>query len=159
MGVRTAAAEGLLLEHYLDAPVESYLSGVAGRPVDRDGVVELGNLAVAHPGAARWMIVALNAYLRGAGFSWVALTAVPALRNAFRRLGLPLTELAPARGEALGAERATWGSYYQTRPVVVAGDVEEGFARLERTLYLEQAHCLLAGLWEHALATGRGVAR
>ena len=154
MGIRAARDERLLLEHYLDAPVEEVIAERRGVAVARDSVVELGNLAVAHAGAARWMIVALNAYLGGAGFQWVTLTAVPALRNAFARLDLPLTPLAEADGARLGEERAVWGRYYETHPVVMAGDISEGFDRLTRAMRLEQAYELLRGMWERALAAG-----
>ncbi len=155
MGVRSAAQEGLLLEHYLDAPVEEVIRVRTGAAVRRDGVVELGNLAVAHAGAARWMIVALNAFLRGAGVEWVTLTAVPALRNAFGHVGIDLTALAQADGSRLGAARHRWGSYYDRKPVVLAGNVAHGFARLQQAMELEQACALLRGLWEQSLADGR----
>ena len=156
MGIRAADHEPLLLEHYLDRPVEQEIArSVPGCNPHRSAVVELGNLVISHAGAARCMIIALNAYLRGAGFDWVVLTAVPGLRNAFRRLHLPLTELAEADGERLGEARHAWGRYYEQRPVVVAGCVAEGFDRLERAFQLEQAMGLLHGLWNHALNAGR----
>lgn len=155
MGVRSAAAEPLFLEQYLDAPVEQIIPARGGCPVQRERVVELGNLAVAHAGAARWMIVALSAFLRGAGVEWVALTAVPALRNAFHHLGIQLTELAPADAGRLGADRARWGRYYDSAPVVLAGNVAQGCERLEQTMQLEHACALLRGLWERSLADGR----
>ncbi|MEW6646230.1 MAG: thermostable hemolysin [Pseudomonadota bacterium] len=155
MGVRSAAQQTLFLEQYLDAPVEQVIHSRGGCAVRRERVVELGNLAVAHAGAARWMIVALNAFLRGAGVEWVALTAVPALRNAFAHVGIDLTELAQADGARLGAARARWGSYYDSKPVVLAGDVAQGFERLQQAMQLEQACALLRGLWEQSLADGR----
>ncbi|GAB6044117.1 thermostable hemolysin [Endothiovibrio diazotrophicus] len=156
MGIRAADREPLLLEHYLDGPVEREIARAIPNATPRRGaIVELGNLVVNHAGAARCMIVALNAYLRGAGFDWVVLTAVPGLRNAFRRLGLPLTELAEADGTRLGEARHAWGRYYDHRPVVVAGNVADGFDRLEQAFRLERALGLLHGLWEHALSAGR----
>lgn len=155
MGIRSAEQQRLFLEQYLDAPVEAVISARTGAAIRRGGIVELGNLAVAHAGAARWMIVALNAFLRGAGVEWVALTAVPALRNAFNRAGLGLTELAQADGTRLGAARTAWGRYYDRVPVVLAGNVAQGFDRLQQAMQLEQACVLLRGLWEQSLADGR----
>ncbi len=155
MGLRSAAQERLFLEQYLDAPVDQVIHARSGCSVRRDRVVELGNLAVAHAGAARWMIVALNAFLRGAGVEWVVLTAVPALRNAFARVGIDLTELGQADGARLGAARARWGSYYDSKPVVLAGNVEQGFEHLQQAMQLEQACALLRGLWKQSLIDGR----
>ena len=130
LGLREAAHESLLLENYLDVPVEEAISHKAKCKVRRSGIVELGNLATGSPGAARILVVALNAYLQGADFDWVVLTAVPVLRNTFRRLDLNLLELASADGKRLGDAQRAWGSYYDHMPSVVAGNVDYGFQRL-----------------------------
>jgi hypothetical protein len=90
-GVRPAGGEALFSEHYLDEPVEKILN------VERNKIVEIGNLAPASAGQARWLICTLTAFLTGAGFTHVVFTAVPRLQNAFRRMGLPLTKHADAR--------------------------------------------------------------
>ena len=120
-GVRPAGAETLFSEHYLDAPIEELL-GVA-----REKIVEIGNLAPASAGQARWLICTLNAFMSGAGFTHVVFTAVPRLRNAFRRMGLPLLKHTDARPECLpAAEVREWGSYYNSRPAVYSGDIRIG---------------------------------
>ncbi len=154
MGVRAAAQERLFLEHYLDRPAEQVLSERLGDAVDRSTLVELGNLAAGSPGAARILIIALSAYLRGAGFEWVVFTAVPAVRNAFRRLELDLLELAPADGARLGPDLARWGSYYAQQPVVVACNVPQSYQVLQRAMQVEQAMSVLRGLWQNALRQG-----
>lgn len=154
MGLRRAAAERLFLEQYLDTPVERVLAERLGHPVGRRDVVELGNLAAGSPGAARTLIVALAGYLRGAGVHWVVLTAVPSVRNAFRRMNLFLIDLAAADGARLGAERASWGSYYDHHPTVVACNVEHSDRRLQRALATEQPLALFRGLWQDALVQG-----
>lgn len=157
MGLRLAAEEGLLLEHYLELPIEQTLESRLGRPVERASIVELGNLAAGSPGAARLLVVALNAYLHAAGFDWVSFTAVPVLRNVFARMGLGLMELGSADAKRLASSRNDWGSYYRQRPVVVAGDVEYGFGRLDRLIQAEQVHSLLSRLWRDACDGGRQV--
>jgi hypothetical protein len=120
-GVRPAGAEALFSEHYLDDPVEKILN------VDRQKIVEIGNLAPASAGQARWLICTLTEFLTGAGFTHVVFTAVPRLHNAFRRMGLPLTKLADARQEQLPERRAAeWGTYYESKPVVYSGDIRVG---------------------------------
>ncbi len=155
MGLRSADGVRLLLESYLDQPVEQVLAERSGRPVARSGVVELGSLVVADPLSARWMVVAVNAYLKGAGFSWVTFTLIPALSNSFGRLGLELLDLAAADGDRLGEARARWGRYYDLQPRVYAGDIEYGYRRL-----LDQATAgserlgWLRELWNMSLNAG-----
>jgi hypothetical protein len=159
MGLRSAGCEPLLLEHYLDHPIERVISTRSGRIVARDKIVELGNLAAGSPGAARVLVMALSAYLQGADFEWVSFTAVPTLRNVFRRLDLRLIELARANPSRLGASVRDWGRYYESNPVVVAGDVRYGFSRLNTLIEQEQAQSLLGQLWYQALAQGRQCVR
>ncbi len=154
MGVRHAAHEALFLEQYLDGPVEQVLGRHLGVAVERVRLAELGNLAAGLPGTARVLILALSAYLRGAGFDWVVFTAVPAVRNAFARLDLQLVELAEADGARLGAEFVHWGSYYAQRPVVVACDVHRSYAQLQRAMAQEHSLASVPRLWRSALAHG-----
>ncbi len=130
-GVRPAGGEALFSEHYLDEPVEKILN------VERQKIVEIGNLAPASAGQARWLICTLTAFLTGAGFTHVVFTAVPRLQNAFRRMGLPLTKHADARQEQLPEhEAAEWGSYYESKPAVYSGDIRVGhhaFSNIKET--------------------------
>lgn len=127
-GLRPAAGEPLFLETYLDAPVEATLSHAAGEPIDRRDIVEVGNLVIARAGFARRLIVHLTTHLSGNGTGWVVFTAVPALRNSFLRLGIPLVTLAAAQASRLPAPaRAEWGNYYQQGPIVTAVRVQSAF--------------------------------
>ena len=120
-GVRPAGGEALFSEHYLDDPVEKILG------VERQKIVEIGNLAPASAGQARWLICTLTEFLTGAGFTHVVFTAVPRLQNAFSRMGLPLTKLADARQEQLPEHQAAeWGTYYESKPAVYSGDIRVG---------------------------------
>ena len=131
-GLREATTSRLFMECYLDEPVEQRISALAGRPVAREGIVEVGNLA-ARPGGARSMIAVLTRHLYAAGFEWVTFTGVSALRAAFHRLGLHPIELARATPERLTpAERLAWGRYFEGRPIVMAGNIAEGYQALLR---------------------------
>lgn len=158
LGLRHAAKEQLFLEHYLDAPVEEVLatalSGFGAEPT-REHLVEVGNLAARGAGGTRWLIIALSAYLQGAGQQWVVFTATPALRNSFRRLGLRLIHLGSAPRERLPlAEQAHWGTYYDGGPEVVAVNVPHTFGVLERSLRLERALHALGAVWQGAYSVG-----
>lgn len=145
-GLRPAGAEQLFSEIYLAQPVDRMLETA------RNGIVEIGNLAPANAGQARWLICSISAFLMGAGFSHVVFTAVPRLRNAFRRMGLPLTHLADARRECLPAEQqAEWGSYYDSRPAVFAGDIVAGTPALQALMTADPA---LSALSSRAYAAG-----
>lgn len=155
LGCRFARRERLFLEQYIDVPIQTLLATRSGAPVRRPGIVEVGNLAVSSPGGARWLIVALTAYLAGAGYEWAVFTAVPALANSFVRLGVALTPLATADIERLPpAERSSWGSYYDTCPTVMAASVAQSYAALTAYLDLPRDRHRLAALWHGAGAAG-----
>lgn len=127
-GLRPAAMEQLFLEVYLDAPVETTLAAAADPTVARADITEVGNLVIAQSGYARRLIVHLAACLYARGCRWVVFSAVPALRNSFRRIGIPLVTLAPADAQRLSpGERARWGTYYDQSPMVTAVNVANAF--------------------------------
>jgi hypothetical protein len=127
-GLRQAAADRLFLEIYLDAPVETAIGTVSDPSVARMDIIEVGNLVISRPGYARRLIVHLAACLYARGCRWVVFSAVPALRNSFRRIGIPLVTLAPADAGRLSEdERARWGTYYDHSPVVTAVNVAAAF--------------------------------
>ena len=59
-------------------------------------------------------------------------TATRELISIFNRLGLPLLALAPADPARLGEAASTWGRYYDTQPVVVAGRIRMALERSRR---------------------------
>jgi hypothetical protein len=127
-GLRRAGAEKLYLEIYLDAPVETILQAAADRSVARADITEVGNLVISRPGYARRLIVHLAAHLYTRGSRWVVFTAVPALRNSFSRIGIPMVALGAADAGRLSAEERTrWGSYYDHSPMVTAVNVSDAF--------------------------------
>jgi len=150
-GVRPAGSETVFSEHYLDKPVERILG------VTRQQIVEIGNLAPASAGQARWLICTLTAFLGGAGFTHVVFTAIPKLKNAFGRMGLPLTKLADASAEQLppGQDRI-WGSYYECGPAVYSGDIRIGVQAFRKAIGVDQA---LREIWTQARDLGRAFAK
>jgi len=125
-GYAAAGVQTLFLEQYLDQPIESALAAALRRPIARTGIVEVGNLAAISAGMARTIIPQLARHLHRLGYIWVVFTATRALRNSFHRLGLrplPLTRADPAR---LADGGASWGTYYDQDPVVMAGKIALG---------------------------------
>lgn len=131
-GVRRAATGPLFLEHYLDEPVEQLVFAHAGRPVDREGIVEVGNLAASSLGSARLSIITVTWLLAMGGLEWVAFTGNSSLVNSFNRLGLRPVTLCPADPLRLGEDRHAWGTYYETQPSVHVGDIRAGFIHLSK---------------------------
>jgi hypothetical protein len=152
LGLRDPGSGRLFLEQYLTRPVEQLLANVAGESVDRAQLVEVGNFAVGVAGGGRWLITALTAYLHTAGRSWAVFTCGPRLRNAFRRLGVPLLDLASADPACLDdEERARWGRYYVQQPRVMAANVAASHAVLS---VLFGRECALNALWRGASHAG-----
>lgn len=125
-GYTPADGRRLFLEQYLDAPIERVLGQHRGRVIDRDGVVEVGNLAAASIGMARALIPLLARHLDRLGYEWVVFTATRELRNTFARLGLHPVTLARADRSRLLEREADWGRYYENDPMVMAGRISHG---------------------------------
>lgn len=128
-GLRPARNRALFLEQYLDAPVEQAVSRVYRMPVDREQVVEIGNLVSAAPGAASLLFGMLPALLARSGLRWVVCTATPQVRSMLRKLGFATRTICSADPGVLGDGRHDWGSYYDSRPQVIVGDAREALAR------------------------------
>lgn len=132
VGVRDASDGPLFAEHYLDVPAEQVVSAYVGRQVGRSELVEVGNFAATSAGQARNVIVDLTFRLHRRGVRWVVFVATRQLRNAFDRLHLATVEIADARPERVPGGPGEWGSYYDTQPKVMFGDIAAGHAYLTR---------------------------
>ncbi len=130
-GFRPACREKLFLEQYLDRPVEDVLS------CPRDRIVEIGNLASAGRGASLFLFAALAAYLHHQGYKKAVVTSTDFLERRFHQMGLNPRRHAPADPALLLSQNEHWGSYYDTDPHVVSGDVGLGYKKLEKQLGAE----------------------
>ncbi len=131
VGVRSGNSGPLFLERYLNEPIQTAIGSRLGNTEPGRGeLVEVGNLAADSPGAARLLIVALTDLLVALGFRWVTFTGTPTLLNSFQRLGLTPIALGEADPARMGDELVDWGSYYDNRPLVMAGDIHGGHQRL-----------------------------
>ncbi|PKM29862.1 MAG: thermostable hemolysin [Gammaproteobacteria bacterium HGW-Gammaproteobacteria-11] len=132
VGLRPAAQGPLFLEQYLDQRAEQQIANSSLFSPQREQLVEVGNMASLAPGAARLLIIALTHYLMHNGYAWVVFTGTPMLLNTFQRLALSPVNLGSADPARLGEQQQEWGSYYATRPQVMAGYIPEGLAQLEQ---------------------------
>lgn len=134
LGFRFAASEALFLEQYLDQPVEDAASGLLDQPVARQGIVEVGSLASHGQGASIFLITALIAYLKQLGYCHVVFTATAELHQYFVAIGLEPQVIADADQSRLCDGGASWGSYYDTQPRLIVGDIDHANTRLHRFL-------------------------
>lgn len=156
-GIRAAARQTLFLEQYLANPVEAAVAGVAGTPVSRARIVEIGNLVATQGGSSYLLFLLLTAVLGRAGFEWVVFTATPQVRKALDTLGLPVDVLCAADPSRLTqGSAAEWGRYYASGPVVVAGKVAAAMPVLHRrSLYAGVLSLYRAAIAELALVVAR----
>lgn len=129
-GYRAAGASALFLERYLAAPVETLLAGAHAPAPARSTIVEVGHLAAARAGEGRRLIMALGPHLARQRFQWVVGTLTQELRSLFLRIGVAPLTLGAADPAALGAAAADWGSYYEHRPLVLAGHLPQALRQL-----------------------------
>jgi Thermostable hemolysin len=133
VGYRDGSTANLFSEQYLDSPADELASAQLGLQIEREQMVEVGNLAIVDPGYARWVIAASTAFLAAAGYRWVVFTATRPLANAFRRLGLKPLLLGAADPRRLPDAGTSWGGYYSTSPAVYVGDIRAGLGKLHST--------------------------
>ena len=123
VGMRSARGNDLFLEQYLDQPAEQAVAGAFMTPVDRDSIVEIGNLAATVPGLAYSLFAVLATVLSRAGYRWVVCTATPQVASMLARMNFSATTICQADESQLQPGSVDWGSYYSSRPQVMAGDV------------------------------------
>ena len=130
LGMRDAGRERLFLERYLDLPIEDALFQATGEKVSRSQIVEVGNLASLGTGAAQYLYLAFHAYAFELGYRYVVVTATTPLKITFRHMKLHAYHLGEADPSRLLDAGASWGSYYDRKPEVIAGDVNQGLEAL-----------------------------
>lgn len=128
LGIRPAAGGPLYLEHYLDQPAEQAIAAICRVPVSRATLVEIGNLVSAPGGATPLLFLLLLAVLDRAGYRWLMFTATPQVQRGVRALGFEIVSVCTADPLRV-ADTAAWGSYYDSRPQVMLGCVEDGMRR------------------------------
>lgn len=136
LGVRRAFHhKPLFLENYLELPAEKHLSTLTGQDVQRHAIAEAGNLASTGKNGIIRLLYALACHLDQEGVEYIIFTGTSLLRRYLHGLGMYPLVLAEANPEKLGDNAACWGSYYDTRPKVMAGSVRTFRTGLECHLY------------------------
>jgi hypothetical protein len=133
-GYQDAASQALFLEQYLPQAVELVLADKGCGSVQREQILEVGNLAAISSGSTRRLILTLITHFYQQGYRWLVMTATPQVLNSFQRLGidldlLPLTAADPQR---LTQKNDDWGRYYDEKPYVYAGSFERALTRMRQ---------------------------
>jgi|GEM_PF-208093 len=131
VGLRPGTDRPLFLEQYLHSTLEQAIAGQMGTAVARDQIMEIGNLASSHKSGNQLMFVMLTAILAKAGYSWVVFTATAQVRSLLKRLDFHPVTLCEADPTRLVNKHQVWGSYYQSQPLVQAGNVMDGLDILQ----------------------------
>ncbi|MBT3411953.1 MAG: thermostable hemolysin [Gammaproteobacteria bacterium] len=123
LGLRGASCGRLFCEQYLDEPVETHVQDNFGHQVQRERILEMGNLVASNPGHAALLYTLVGAAMYEAGRDYLLFTANRAVRLSLKRSGLASVPIASADRGRLEATDCDWGSYYNGDPKVMLGDV------------------------------------
>lgn len=120
------------LEHYLNSSAEQLLSSATQDNVARSKIAEIGNLVATRRGSSQLLFIALTALLCRQGIEWAMFTATPEVQKLLSRLKLKQIHLADADGSQLGEAEQDWGSYYHSKPAVIAVNAPQALRAISR---------------------------
>lgn len=130
LGLRPGSAGTFFVENYLDSPIEDIVAQQQGEYVPREQIIETGNLA-GNRGSSQLLFVVLTEVLYRAGFRWITFTATSMVINSLQRLGFAPQTVCEADVSRLAEHAKDWGSYYDSRPAVVIGNIEQAHRTLQ----------------------------
>ena len=130
VGLRPGSCGAFFVENYLDCSIEQVVAQQQGAIVPREQIIETGNLAGSR-GSSQLLFVVLTEVLFEAGFRWITFTATPMVITLLHRLGFAPQEVCEADVSRLGEQASDWGSYYDSRPCVVIGNIEQAYQTLK----------------------------
>jgi Thermostable hemolysin len=135
LGIRRATCNRLFLEQYFEQSIEHLVSEAVGKTVDREAIIEIGNLASRGRMSTARLIVATAGQLSGCSDAYAVVTATEELRKTLTSFGFAWTSLGPARAQRLPDLGHSWGLYYQHDPQVVVGVVGQALGRMREYLF------------------------
>ncbi len=128
VGFGEAGNGPLFAEQYLRAPIEQLISERIGLPVNRQSVVEIGNLVSTWRGGTLLLFVVLSELVDRLGSRYALFTATPEVERGLARLGYAPVVLAAADPSRLADGGASWGRYYERGPRVMYGEAPPAIA-------------------------------
>lgn len=122
VGLAPAGNGKVFAEHYLAAPVEQVISEKLGLQVERDQIVEIGNLVSTWKGSSLLLFIVIGEVMERLGYHYVMFTGTREVKALLARLRYSPIVLADADPNLLPDGGASWGSYYTNNPQVMFGD-------------------------------------
>jgi hypothetical protein len=152
VGLRSAASNSLYVEHYLPCAIEDEILQQYGLPVQRDQLVEIGNLISTRSGLSNQLFIILAFTLAELGIEWVTFTATHQVEFLLKRMQLQPITLCEASHAAVANNSTTWGSYYQQSPKVCFGNVYQAVAQLAEMPHVAKRYQYLQPIIKHLVS-------
>jgi hypothetical protein len=138
VGVRCAAAQSLFLEQYLSTPIEKAVNQINGLEIQREQIVEIGNLVSCKTGVSRQLFIVLAFALAKAEIEWVSFTATAQVEQLLAKLSLFPVVVGQANEQAIVNGEDSWGSYYVDCPNVCVGNVFNAVHELKKSMVIRE---------------------
>lgn len=132
VGLSPAAGGQLFAERYLDAPIQTVIANATGQSVERQDVLEIGNLVSSWKGSSLMLFVFLGELMHELATTWVVFTAIPEVQRLLAKLEFTPTVITHADPKYIADANRNWGSYYQKSPQVVFGEIQPAVAIARR---------------------------
>ncbi len=132
-GMRPANVGPLLLEQYLDDPIEQVLSQCYGESLGRHEIFELGNLAALRPGVCQVFYLIMAGVMARTNLNYVVFAGTKQVAKGLDKLGFRMKSIVAADPARVGGSAANWGSYYDSDPQVMAIDLSESMEILSQS--------------------------
>lgn len=155
-GICPAGNHPLFIEQYLDTPIEDEINRFSSQNVQRSAIAEIGNLAATQRGSSQLLFILLAATLHQANIEWLTFTATPQVQKMIGKLGFQLHPIKEASPLCLHHSSVkNWGSYYDSKPMVVVGRLDEAMETISDRQVLKG----MLSLYKNRIDTLAGVIR
>lgn len=139
VGMRPAKSSPLFIEQYLDSPIETCIISLQGEVVKREEIVEISNLVATRRGASQLLFIILGSIMYEAGYRYLVFNATDKVERIIRKFPFPVQVLCASDPARLGERAKEWGSYYETSPRVIIGDIKVAYERAQKNRLLKMA--------------------
>ena len=139
VGLRPAKSTPLFIEQYLDSSIETCIKTTDGEPVKREEIVEISNLVATRRGASQLLFIVLGSLMYEAGYRYLVFNATNKVERITRKFPFPVQVLCASDPKRLGERAKEWGSYYETSPRVIVGDIKVAYEKAQKNRLLKIA--------------------
>jgi hypothetical protein len=144
VGFRLAESGPLYLEKYLQHPIEQEIGMRFNTAIQRESVIEIGNLVSTWRGSSQLLFILLTDLLMRINREWVVFTATKDVEHLLQKMHFTLIPLGEASKNMLGDEKDQWGSYYQDKPRLILGHIPSAMSRLKQSALMNSPMSLFS---------------